>query len=171
MSAAKADDPAAEKKKGGRGKLFIFAGAALLLLGVGGWISGAIPSLLGGGAQAEGSKHPTQAQPGARDVPSPPIFVDLPDIVTNLNSTSRRATFIKLKAKVELARAEDVTVLKNAMPRVIDLFQSYLREIRPEELRGTAGTYRLREELIGRINVAAAPARATDVLFEELLVQ
>ena len=45
------------------------------------------------------------------------------------------------------------------MPRLQDLFQTYLREMRPEELRGSAGTYRLREELIARANVAVAPAR------------
>ncbi len=57
------------------------------------------------------------------------------------------------------------------MPRLQDLFQTYLREIRPEELRGSAGTYRLREELLARGNLAVAPARITDVLFTEMLVQ
>jgi flagellar FliL protein len=57
------------------------------------------------------------------------------------------------------------------MPRLLDLFQTYLREMRPEELRGSAGTWRLREELIARANIAIAPARVTDVLFTELLVQ
>jgi flagellar FliL protein len=57
------------------------------------------------------------------------------------------------------------------MPRVLDMFQTYLREIRPEELRGSAGTWRLREELIARANIAVAPARVTDVLFTEMLIQ
>ena len=57
------------------------------------------------------------------------------------------------------------------MPRLQDLFQTYLREMRPEELRGSAGTYRLREELIARANVAAAPAKVNDVLFTQLLIQ
>jgi flagellar FliL protein len=57
------------------------------------------------------------------------------------------------------------------MPRLLDLFQTYLREMRPEELRGSAGTWRLREELIARANIAIAPARVTDVLFTELLIQ
>lgn len=70
-----------------------------------------------------------------------------------------------------LARKEDAVTVQAAMPRVLDLFQGYLREVRPEELRGSAGTYRLREELVARVNVAAAPARVLDVLFTELLVQ
>ena len=57
------------------------------------------------------------------------------------------------------------------MPRLLDLFQTYLREMRPEELRGSAGTYRLREELIARANIAVAPTRILDVLFPEMIVQ
>ena len=57
------------------------------------------------------------------------------------------------------------------MPRLLDLFQTYLREMRPEELRGSIGTYRLREELMSRANIAAAPVRIQDLLFVELLVQ
>jgi len=57
------------------------------------------------------------------------------------------------------------------MPRILDLFTTCLREMRPEELRGSAGTHRLREELIARANLAAPPARVTDVLFVEMLLQ
>ena len=65
------------------------------------------------------------------------------------------------------------------MPRLLDLFTTYLREMRPEELRGSAGTHRLREELIARANLAAVPAarpgqpptRVADVLFVEILLQ
>ena len=99
------------------------------------------------------------------------MFLELPDIVANLNAGPRRAAFIKLKAKLELARPEDQAVVQAAMPRVLDLFQTYLREMRPDELRGTAGTYRLREELVARSSIAAQPAHVLNVLFTELLVQ
>ncbi len=78
---------------------------------------------------------------------------------------------MKLVARLEVTRQEDAERVKLAMPRLQDLFQTYLREMRPEELRGSAGTYRLREELIGRANIAAAPARVSDVLFIQMLVQ
>ncbi len=100
-----------------------------------------------------------------------PLFMDLPDIIANLNTGPRRATFVKLKAKLELAKADDQAALTAAMPRLLDLFQGYLREMRPEELRGTAGTYRLREELLARTNLAAPPARVVAVLFTEIIVQ
>nr|WP_249681339.1 flagellar basal body-associated FliL family protein [Roseococcus pinisoli] len=94
----------------------------------------------------------------------------MPDITANLNAPGRRA-FIRVRSQVEVAGAQDAATLRAAMPRLVDLFTTYLREIRPEELRGSAGTHRLREELIARANVAASPARVTDVLFTEILVQ
>jgi flagellar FliL protein len=97
--------------------------------------------------------------------------VDLPEIVSNLNAPGRRASFVRLRAKLEISRQEDVAAVQAAMPRLVDLFSTYLREVRPEELRGSAGSHRLREELIARASIAAAPARITDVLFVEILVQ
>ena len=158
-----------EAKKGGKKKLImIIAVVVLIAAGAGGWFSGLIPGLLHGKeheAATAGEGHESAAAAAA------PIFVDVPEMIANLNSGGRRAAYIKLKAKLELARKEDVATVQNAMPRVTDLFQGYLREMRPEELRGTAGTYRLREELVARTNIAAAPAKIVDVLLVELLVQ
>ncbi len=169
MSATAAvEGPVESKKGGGKKKLLMIVAGAVLLAGVGGWFSGIIPGLLGG------KKEEAHAEAAHGEVaPAAPehVFMDLPDIVANLNNGGRRASFVKLRAKLELARKEDQVVVQNAMPRVLDLFQGYLREVRPEELRGTAGTYRLREELISRVSLAAAPARVLDVLFVELLVQ
>ncbi len=157
---AAGDKPAG--KPGGKRKLLLVA-AGLLLLGGGGgaaWFTGLLPH---GG-------HKEEAHAEAKG-PAAPVFLDLPDIVANLNAGPRRASFIKLKAKLELARPEDQAVVQAAMPRVLDLFQTYLREMRPDELRGTAGTYRLREELVARSTIAAQPAHVLNVLFTELLVQ
>ena len=164
MSATTADAPT-QAKKGGRKKLIIIVVVALVALAAGGWFSGLIPGLLHGKEHAVGDAHEAAAARPA------PVFLDLPEMLANLNGGGRRAIYIKLRAKVELARKEDVAVVQNAMPRVVDLFQGYLREMRPEELRGTAGTYRLREELVARTNIAVAPAKIIDVLFVELLVQ
>ena len=91
-------------------------------------------------------------------------------MVANLNG-ARKPAYIKVVVRIEVPRAEDVEKVKAATPRLQDLFQTYLREIRPEELRGSAGTYRLREELIARANVAVAPGAVSDVLFTQMLVQ
>ncbi|MBX9701576.1 MAG: flagellar basal body-associated FliL family protein, partial [Acetobacteraceae bacterium] len=145
-----------------------------LLAAIGGglWASGLLNGLLGGApppaaeASAEGQAATPAPAPRA-----PPVFLDMPDIIANLNVGNRRTAFIKLRSKLELARAEDRAAVEAAMPRLLDLFTTYLREIRPEELRGSAGTFRLREELLARANVAVAPARVTDVLFLEILQQ
>ncbi|MDP9095158.1 MAG: flagellar basal body-associated FliL family protein [Pseudomonadota bacterium] len=168
MSATKAIEGPVEKKKGGKLKLVVGGVVVLVLAGAGGWFSGVIPGLLRGHASETAEAPATAEQIAAATAP---VFVDMPDIIANMNNGGRRASFIKLRAKLELARKEDAVTVQAAMPRVLDLFQSYLREVRPEELRGSAGTYRLREELIGRVNVAAAPAHVLDVLFTELLVQ
>jgi flagellar FliL protein len=162
MSAAA--DATKEKPKKGKLKLIIAGAAVLVAVGAGGWFSGIIPGLL----HKEHAPEHAASEAGAKPEP---VFVDVPDIVANINAGTRRAAYIKLRAKFELARKEDQPAVQAAMPRVLDLFQGYLREMRPEELRGTAGTYRLREELIARTNLAAAPARVVDVLFVELLVQ
>ena len=157
-------EAAESESKGGkkRSKLVLVAAPVVLLAAGGGlWFSGILPHLLG---------HAPE-QHAKTDAPPPPVFVELPEIVANLDSSSRQPAFIKLTARLELAKAADQAAVAAAMPRILDLFQTYLRETRPEELRGSAGTYRLREELINRASLAATPARVTDVLFTQVLVQ
>ena len=166
MSAKPAPPAAADAKtadltkKKNQKKLLLALPILLIAGGAGGWFSGVIPKILGHEAG------------GAHAAATPPLsFFDMPDIVANLNTGARRAAFIKLKTKLELARPEDQPVVQAALPRILDLFQGYLREMRPDELRGTASTYRLREELLARTNLAVAPARITAVLFTEMIVQ
>ncbi|MFQ5467950.1 MAG: flagellar basal body-associated FliL family protein, partial [Kiloniellaceae bacterium] len=47
----------------------------------------------------------------------------------------------------------------------------YLRELRIQDLQGSAGLQRLREELLLRVATAAYPAQVRDVLFREMLIQ
>lgn len=152
--------------KKSKGKLLLLAVPLLLVVvGAGLWFSGVLPHLLGMGA-----KPAVAAAPGVKLADAPPVFVDMPELIANLNA-GRRTSFIKLRARLEVARPEDQAVVLAAMPRLQDLFQTYLREMQPDELRGSAGTWRLREELIARANVAVDPARVTAVLFTEMLVQ
>jgi len=148
---------------GGKRKLIVLA-IPLILVGVGAglWFTGILPRLLG-------MEHAAVAETHAP--PAAPIYVDLPELITNLNSTPQRPNYVKLTARLEVAKQEDVERVKAAMPRLQDLFLTYIREMRPQELRGSAATYRLREELIARANLAVTPARITDVLFTQMLVQ
>ena len=164
-------DTAAPKR--GRKKLLVLIAVPLLLLaaiGGGLWASGLLRGMFDG-SPPPAAAEAAEGQAAAPAPRAPPVFLDMPDIIANLNLGNRRTSFIKLRSKLELARAEDRQAVEAAMPRLLDLFTTYLREMRPEELRGSAGTFRLREELLNRANIAAAPARVTDVLFLEILQQ
>lgn len=163
--AAEADAPAPEKKPIGRKKLILLAAPVPLIgiLAAGLWFSGVLPGLLG---MRHNDPHQQEASR-----PAIPIFVDLPDMIANLSSPANKPSYIKLQARLEISRQEDVEKIRQAMPRLQDIFQTYLREMRPEELRGSPGIYRLREELLGRANVAVAPVRVNNVLFTQLLIQ
>lgn len=165
--AAMPSDATAAPKQGGRRKLLLLIAAPILLgsVGAGLWFGGILPSLLGAQPSTAAGAAP-QA-----DATRQPSFLDMPEVIANLNAPGRRPVFVRLRAKLEVARAEDGAAFQAAMPRLLDLFQIYLREMRPEELRGSIGTQRLREELILRANLAAHPARLSDILFTEILVQ
>jgi flagellar FliL protein len=181
MSTAIAGAPA-PVGSGGKKKLLLLA-LPLLLGGVGAglWFGGVLPPLLGIGKEPRGmaggdaashgaAPHDPAAAPAGAKIHAP-VFVELPELIANLDAGPRRTSFLKLHAKLELSKPEDQMIVTSQMPRLLDLFQTYLREIRPDELHGSAGTYRLREELIARADIAAAPAKIVDILFTEILVQ
>jgi flagellar FliL protein len=93
------------------------------------------------------------------------------DLVVNLNSGGGQMKFLQLGLQLELASGSDLDKVKAVMPRVIDQFQTYLRELREKELRGSAGIARLKIELLARVNQAAAPVQVKDILFEKILIQ
>ncbi len=99
------------------------------------------------------------------------MFFDLPEMLVNLNSSGRRTNFLKINISLELEEESDIKNLESLMPRIVDGFQIYLRELRVDDLRGSAGMYRLREDLLRRINEVAKPIRINDILFKEMLIQ
>ena len=104
--------------------------------------------------------------------PKPPAFVEVPDMLVNLvGSPGERVQYLKVKVVLELKEEKQVEDIKPTMPRVTDLFQTYLRELRPSDLNGSAGLFRLKEELTRRVNVAVAPVKVSAVLFKEIVVQ
>ncbi|MBO6784838.1 MAG: flagellar basal body-associated FliL family protein [Alphaproteobacteria bacterium] len=153
-------------KRKSKKKLILIA-LPVLLLAVGGGLfaTGMLDPLLGK------EKNPEDAAEEVAETKEPAVYYELPQMLVNLNSPGRRSNFLKIIVSLELAEAKDVETLEAAMPRIIDNFQVYLRELRVEDLRGSAGIYRLREELLFRVNSAVRPARVTDVLFKEMLVQ
>lgn len=99
------------------------------------------------------------------------LFVPIPTMIVNLNSDDGTPRYLRLTVQLEMASAEDGEAVKAVLPRVVDQFQTYLRELRMKDLRGSAGIYRLQMELLWRVNQAAAPVTVKDVLFQEILIQ
>ena len=105
------------------------------------------------------------------DGPDGVTFYTLPDMVMNIQSADGRPTFLKLKLTLEMHDASVATHLQEEMPRLQDMFTGFVRELRPEDLSGSAGTYQLRAEILRRVNLIAAPGKVDAVLIEEMLVQ
>tara|TARA_R110002012_G_scaffold41259_9_gene113072 strand:- start:4154 stop:4693 length:540 start_codon:yes stop_codon:yes gene_type:complete len=136
------------------------AGAAIMLGMLGG--EEPPPEVVQGEAAAPVVEEKSSAQA---------IFFEVPDLIVNLNTNSRKTAFLKIKIALEVGDPADVDVVNQNLPRIVDNFQVYLRELRVDDLQGSAGMYRLREELLRRVNLAVRPARVKDVLFKEMLVQ
>ena len=149
----------------GKKKIALFAGigvAFLLVASAGLYFTGMLDRFMG--KKSDAAAEAPQAKPM--------VFFDLPDFLVNLNSAGNKKTnFLKLSVSLQLESQEDTARVAAMMPRIIDNFQIYLRELRVEDLRGSDGIYRLREELLARVNAAVAPVKVDEVLFKEMLVQ
>lgn len=149
-------------KRGGK-KLIILVVPIVALLAVGAFFSGVLDPILGAGGDRAGEGEIAHGEPA--------VYYDLPEMLVNLNSSGRKTNFLKLIVSLELESDDDIAQLERVLPRIVDNFQVYLRELRIEDLRGSAGVYRLREELLARVNGAGNSIRVHDVLFKEMLVQ
>lgn len=163
----------AAKASGGKKKLIVLVVLPLLLIvgaAAGAYFTGLadpVIAMLGGGK----AEHAEEKAPKDKAAAAP-VFYELPEMLVNLNpGQNRRPTILKIKVRLELGSAEDTPKVEAMLPRIVDSFQVYLRELRVEDLQGAAGMYRLREELMMRVNRVARPARINDVLFQDVLVQ
>jgi len=146
-------------------KMMIIAVPVLLLVVVG----------CGSGAYFLFFRNSNQAETAKADeVPlTPPkvAFSDMQDILVNIQGNDGTPAYLKLGVSLELEDDAQKTAIQPLMPRITDQFQAYLRELRLDDLKGSAGVIRLKEELLRRVNVAAAPYHVRDVLLKEMIVQ
>ncbi|HMI97093.1 MAG TPA: flagellar basal body-associated FliL family protein [Micropepsaceae bacterium] len=103
--------------------------------------------------------------------PATAAFFDIPDIIVNIQTPDSAPAYLKLSVSLELDKAEAKLSIEPVLPRIIDQFQTYLRELRVEDIRGSAGVMRLKEELLRRVNLAVAPTTVHDVLLKEMIIQ
>jgi flagellar FliL protein len=147
---------------GGRKKLILFGVAGAVAL-----------SLLGGGGYfffLRGKPHETAEQSAAK---KPVGFIEMREMMVNLaqDSAQDRTRLLKFKVSLEVKDPKTIPEIQPLMPRVEDTFQVFVRELRASDLEGSGGLYRLREELLRRVNYAVYPAKVDAVLFKELVVQ
>ena len=186
---APADEAGAEDGEGGGGKkkpplklIIIIAAAAVLVLGGGGTAAFLLlkpkPDATAEKGHEKKKKPAKEDKKGGKDEkaavvregPDGVLFYTLPDIVVNMQTADGRPTFLKLKLTLEMPDQDAVDALEPNMPRLQDMFQTFLRELRPEDLSGSQGSYQLRMEILRRVNLVIAPSKANAVLIEEMLI-
>lgn len=128
--------------------------------------------LLGGGAGAYATGYIGDGPGEAHEAPPPVVlYYDIPEMIVNLSAVDKRAQFLKMRIALETDERATLDALPVVMPRIQDTFQLYLRELRASDLDGSAGLFRLKEELLRRINMEIHPRRVTRVLFKEIIIQ
>lgn len=153
----------ADAPKKGKKKLIIIIASVVGLLAIGGGVM-----MLGGGKKEE-LKAPEETE--VAKAPALPVYYELPEFLVNLSSTSSRPSFLKMSVTLELRNQEAVAVVDANKPRILDTFNTYLRELRASDVQGSAGIYRLRDELMARLNATIEEGLVKDVLFSEIIVQ
>lgn len=120
---------------------------------------------------AEAEEEHGGGEHGEEGASTAPVYFDMPAMVINLASTGRRPSYVRIRVQLLLNKEEERQKVTDNQPRIVDSFQTYLREVTMDELQGSAGLLRLREELLVRVNAAVAPINVKDILFQEILPQ
>jgi len=170
--AAEADIEEGAPAKKGIPKLFIIIGAAAIVVLLAG--AGLFFFLSSSSAPAGDAAHEVEAggDPSVAAAAGHTFIFNLPPMIVNLNAEEgQKEAFMKLTVALEVANEETMVEIQPRMAKVVDAFQVYLRELRRSDLEGSAGVYRLKEELLRRVNVAIYPSRVESILFKEILVQ
>ncbi len=180
-AAAEGEEGAEVPAKKKPNKLILIGAAAAVVLLLGGGTAAflamssghyaAKPGKPKGEKPAEGGdKKGDPSAPQIKDGPDGVVFYTLPSVVVNMQTADGRPTFLKLKLTLELPDHDTADVLTPNLPRLQDMFQTFLRELRPEDLSGSQGSYQLRLEILRRVNLVIAPSKVNAVLIEEMLI-
>ena len=162
-----APPPLAPELNAGRRWLAILAATLLLVIGSGGgaYVAGLLDPLVGLLGEAGEGPEEAAAPPG------PSVYFELPEMKVDLKPSKNRRIYINLIVVMELADEEGKARLQEFQPRIVDAFQSYLRDQDRADLVGKAGAERVRLEFLTIVNSIMAPARLRNVLFNKILLQ
>ncbi|MGB1540089.1 MAG: flagellar basal body-associated FliL family protein [Rickettsiales bacterium] len=169
-----------EEESGKKVGLIIIIIVVLLLAGgAAAYFLGAFDSLLGKGEHVEEEapvvEHDehgaSQLDEAGNPIEAKITYYELPDFLVNLSTNTGQTSFLKMKVTLELPSEQDLAIAQEKLPILQDHFNTYLRDLRATDLSGSAGMYRLREELLARANKSLAPGKVNNILFSEILVQ
>lgn len=146
-------------------KILLIAGGVIVLLAI------IIGILFFTGTAQKLLHHPEEPVVEKIQKPAQILYFELPEIVVNLNTSNRKVSFLKLSLSIEVNEEAQIKRLEQIKPRILDQFQVYLRQLKIEDLRGSAGLQQLREELMIRLSATMAPLTVNDILFKEMLIQ
>lgn len=166
---AKVDD--LPKKKVSGKKIILFIVLPLLFVAGGGgglYFTGVLDSLM---KSEEAVEEDHVKLPAHEEPEGPSVFYEVPDIIVNLSNSGSKQRFLKLSVTLELVGETATADIEKELPRVLDHFQTFLRELRVSDLEGSAGVYRIRQELLERVRLAAQGVYVKDVLFRDILIQ
>jgi flagellar protein FliL len=126
----------------------------------------------GHGEKKEGgaAKVDPATQPVISEGPDGITYVTLPDELANLESPGGKASYLKLKLTFECADEDTVTAVTENLPRIHDILQGFMSELRPEDISGSQGNFQIRLEILRRVNLVLAPGKINSVLIQEMLI-
>ncbi|MFB0490570.1 flagellar FliL protein [Methylobacterium sp. OAE515] len=152
-------------------KLMIMVAVAVLVVAGGG--AGAFMMMGKGGDHGEGKEAAEGGHGAGPEGKRQVVFVDVREMLLNLSPDmpQDKTKYAKVRLSLELKDAKVEEEVKPLMPRVEDALQIYMRELRASDLTGSVGLFRLREELLRRVNIALYPAKVEAVLLKDVIVQ
>lgn len=143
----------------------------LLIAGIGG---GMLLAAAGGGAWwmlRDKSGEPEAVTAAASAGTDSASYIEAPTLTVNLRSGDGQARFLKLRFILVAADTGKVDSIKERLPVVLDALQPFLRELRPEDLAGSAAVFRIKEEMLSRTTQALGTGAVRDVLIQDLVQQ
>ena len=119
----------------------------------------------------EGADKPDpKTVPAIADGPNGVTYFTTPELVANIQSADGHSAYLKLQLTFECSDDDTVDLLKSSMPRVNDVLQGFINELRPEDLNGGGGDILLKQEILRRINLILAPHKIDTVLIVQKII-
>ena len=146
-------------------KLPFIIGLVLALLGGGGGFYAVYSGLIlapepSGQAAGEDAPDKVKGMPDVAFVPVDPMVISL---------GSGGASHLRFQAQLEVGSAYEAEVGK-LMPRVVDVLNSYLRALEPEDLEAGSALIRLRAQMLRRVQIVTGGDRVKDLLIMEFVL-